>query len=124
MPSCTPNAVRQPVRSRPLGAANYLLLLVVDKSAAQYSCDGRRQLKLVIVGLTFGVMSAARPSEFLFIEDVAREARASVESVRRWVKSGRLPSSRPGKRRLVRRGDLDVFLSRNGKGALKSKGEP
>jgi excisionase family DNA binding protein len=51
--------------------------------------------------------------ELLLLDEVAQQLRVSVESVRHWIKTGRLPSIRPGKRRLVRRGDLDVFLERN-----------
>lgn len=66
----------------------------------------------VIGDVTYSCMR--RPlDEFLFLEEVARRARVSVESVRYWIKSGRLPSCRPGKRRLVRRQDLDAFLLRN-----------
>ncbi|MEY4549519.1 MAG: Helix-turn-helix domain [Pseudomonadota bacterium] len=55
--------------------------------------------------------------EFLFLEEVARHARVSVDSVRHWIKSGRLRSVRPGKRRLVLRRDLEAFLQRNERGA-------
>jgi len=51
--------------------------------------------------------------ELLFLDEVARSARVSVESVRHWIKVGRLPSVRPGKRRMVRRSDLETFMGRN-----------
>jgi len=46
----------------------------------------------------------------LLLEEVARECRTSVSTVRYWIQSGRLPSIRPGRRRLVRRRDLERFL--------------
>ena len=49
----------------------------------------------------------------LRLEEVAAEARAPLSSVRYWISSGRLPSVRPGRRRLVRRIDLDAFLARD-----------
>lgn len=48
--------------------------------------------------------------KFLVLTEVAQECRAPLASVRRWISSGRLPSIRPGRRRLVRREDLDRFL--------------
>jgi excisionase family DNA binding protein len=44
------------------------------------------------------------------IEEVAVIARAPVSSVRYWIASGKLKSSRPGRRRLVTEVDLDRFL--------------
>jgi excisionase family DNA binding protein len=55
--------------------------------------------------------------DFLFLDEVARRARVSVESVRHWIKARRLPSVRPGKRRMVRRCDLEEFMVRNRTGA-------
>ena len=49
--------------------------------------------------------------EFLLLEEVARECRAPLASVRHWIATGRLPSIRPGRRRLVSRADLDQFLT-------------
>lgn len=65
-------------------------------------------------------MSHGRSEEWLLLDDVARETRASIDSVRSWIKAGVLPSSRPGKRRIVRRRDLEVFLKRNQKGDVKT----
>jgi len=48
-------------------------------------------------------------NELLQLEEVAKLARVSVSTVRHWIKTGRLPSLRPG-RRLVRRADFDRFL--------------
>ena len=61
------------------------------------------------------------PADLLFLDEVARQARVSVESVRHWIKAGRLPSIRPGKRRMVLRSDLEAFLRRNrtGTGVMK-----
>ena len=49
--------------------------------------------------------------KYLFLTEVAREARVSVSTVRHWIDTGKLRSSRPGRRRLVLRSDLDDFLS-------------
>jgi len=50
--------------------------------------------------------------EFLLLDEVARECRASVASVRYWIASGRLRSVRPGRRRLVSREDLERFIAK------------
>jgi excisionase family DNA binding protein len=49
--------------------------------------------------------------DLLLVDEVADIARVSVETVRYWIKQGKLPSIRPGRRRLVRRQDLEAFLS-------------
>lgn len=48
--------------------------------------------------------------EYLLLDEVARECRAPVASVRYWIASGRLRSIRPGRRRLVSRDELVRFL--------------
>lgn len=50
-------------------------------------------------------------NDFLLLAEVARITRAPVSSVRFWVATGRLPSIRPARRRLVRRSDLERFLA-------------
>jgi len=50
-------------------------------------------------------------SELLFVEEVAREMRTTVWAVRSWIRAGRLPALRPGKRLLVRRCDVVRLLS-------------
>jgi len=47
---------------------------------------------------------------FLYLDEVARECRTSVSTVRHWIAVGRLRSIRPGRRLLVTREDLDAFL--------------
>jgi excisionase family DNA binding protein len=54
------------------------------------------------------------PSEFLFLEEVASETRTPLSTVRYWILIGKLPSLRPGRRRLVRRTDLERFLVASG----------
>jgi excisionase family DNA binding protein len=49
--------------------------------------------------------------EYLLLDEVARECRAPVASVRHWIASGRLGSIKPGRRRLVSRDELDRFLA-------------
>lgn len=48
--------------------------------------------------------------DFLYLEEVAHECRTSLRSVRAWVTSGRLRATRPGRRLLVSRADLDSLL--------------
>jgi excisionase family DNA binding protein len=62
--------------------------------------------------------------EFLLLDEVARECRASVASVRYWIASGRLRSVRPGRRRLVSREDLERFIATGGRPAVVSSESP
>jgi excisionase family DNA binding protein len=55
-------------------------------------------------------MAAVAP-DLLTVEEVAELVRVHPETVRRWTRSGRLPSVRVGLRRLVRRTDLDELLT-------------
>jgi excisionase family DNA binding protein len=57
---------------------------------------------------------------FLYLEEVAHECRTSLSSVRLWVSSGRLRATRPGRRVLVAREDLDLFLN----AAVRSPKQP
>ena len=52
--------------------------------------------------------------DYLLLSEVAQIARTSVDSVRGWVRSGRLRSVKPGRRRLIRREELERFLARDG----------
>jgi excisionase family DNA binding protein len=63
-------------------------------------------------------------SDYLLLEEVAALSRASMHTVRRWVQSGRLPSSRPARRRLVRRCDLEAFLARRQRGVSAAGAAP
>ena len=47
---------------------------------------------------------------FLTLEEAARIARTTVPSVRHWVRTGKLPAHRPGRRVLVERETLIAFL--------------
>jgi excisionase family DNA binding protein len=49
--------------------------------------------------------------DFLLLSEIAQITRAPVSTVRFWVASKKLPSIRPGRRRLVRRSDLERFLA-------------
>ena len=53
-----------------------------------------------------------KPGDLLFVEEVAAVARVTTETVRYWIKRGRLRSVRPGRRRMIRRDDLEAFLAR------------
>lgn len=60
--------------------------------------------------------------EYLRLEEVMRLTRAdSLSTVRHWLRTGKLASVRPGRRRLVRRSDLEEFLRR---GAVPSQTPP
>src|SRR5580658_1107938 len=50
-------------------------------------------------------------NELLLVEEVAREMRVPVATVRWWVRTGKLPASRPGRRLLVRRSDIERLLA-------------
>ncbi len=50
-------------------------------------------------------------SPFLLLTECAELARVPVSTVRHWISIGRLRSVRPGRRRMVRRDDLEAFLS-------------
>ena len=57
-------------------------------------------------------------SEYLTAEDASRYvehcgARFSAEMLKWYARQGRLAYSRPGKRVLFRRADIDAFLARN-----------
>lgn len=48
---------------------------------------------------------------FLTIEECAAIARVSVSSVRHWLRTGKLRSVRPARRRLIDRQEFERFLS-------------
>lgn len=48
---------------------------------------------------------------YLLIPEAATVARVSVHTVRTWIRTGKLRSSRPGRRRLILRSDLEHFLA-------------
>ena len=50
-------------------------------------------------------------SPFLLLTECAELARVPVSTVRHWIAIGRLRSVRPGRRRMVRRDDLEAFLA-------------
>jgi excisionase family DNA binding protein len=50
-------------------------------------------------------------NDLLFLEEVAELTRARMSCVRFWVRTGKLPSLRPGRRVMVRRSALEKFLS-------------
>jgi excisionase family DNA binding protein len=55
-----------------------------------------------------------KQNEFLLVEEIAAECRAPRTTVRHWIQTGRLPSIRLGRRRLVRREDFEQFLRKAG----------
>jgi excisionase family DNA binding protein len=52
----------------------------------------------------------ARDSEYLYVWQVAQMLGVPIQSVRQWIREGRLPATRPGRRVLVRRRDIDALL--------------
>ncbi|HKO49979.1 MAG TPA: helix-turn-helix domain-containing protein [Polyangiaceae bacterium] len=64
------------------------------------------------------LMSVTNPGDLMLLEEVAAVARVSAETVRYWIKQGRLASVRPGQRRMVRREDLEAFLYRTQGGRM------
>ena len=62
-------------------------------------------------------------SEWLFAEDIAREMRVLVATVRYWIKTRKLASVRPGRRLLVLRQDLDALLASTRKTAVPAAGK-
>jgi excisionase family DNA binding protein len=61
-------------------------------------------------------------SDLLLLEEVAEQARVTVDTVRYWVRSGKLASVRPGRRRMVRRQVLEAFLARGA--IVEARSEP
>ncbi len=53
----------------------------------------------------------ATGADYLTIEEAALVAKAHHQTVREWVRSGALKSSRPNRHYLIRRSDLDAFIS-------------
>ena len=49
-------------------------------------------------------------SPFLLLSECAAHARVPVSTIRHWIAVGKLRSVRPGRRRMVRREDLDALL--------------
>lgn len=54
--------------------------------------------------------TTTHPGDLLTLQEVADITRASINTVRDWVKKRKLPTLRPGRLRLVRRSDLEAFL--------------
>ncbi|MET0790218.1 MAG: helix-turn-helix domain-containing protein [Polyangiaceae bacterium] len=62
-----------------------------------------------------------RACEFIKLPVVAEYFGVPVSTVRQWVRSGRLPSIKPGRRRLVRQQDFELFCTRNARGAAEAR---
>jgi len=57
-----------------------------------------------------------KDNDLLLLPEVASIARVPLGTVRHWTQTGLLPSFRPGRRVLVRRGDLSAFVARSRRG--------
>ena len=55
-------------------------------------------------------MAVTSEDKPLYLEEIAAKLRCPLRSVRVWVASGRLPSFKPGRRRMVFQRDLEAFL--------------
>jgi len=49
--------------------------------------------------------------EWLTTGEVAKSCGVTLPTVRQWIDAGKLPASRPGGRRMVRRADVEAFLA-------------
>ncbi len=49
-------------------------------------------------------------TEWLSVEDIAKELNVPVDTVRAWIRSKKLVAYRPGREYRVKRADLDKFL--------------
>lgn len=58
--------------------------------------------------------------DLLLLEEVAEIARVSTDTVRFWVRQGKLMSLRPGRRRLVPRAALEALLRQSMKTANRT----
>lgn len=67
-------------------------------------------------------MTTTPGDEYLLVPEVIAITRSSKGTVNHWIRTGRLPSTKPGRRRLIRREDLDRFLSAAASGASDRKG--
>ncbi|HKO46262.1 MAG TPA: helix-turn-helix domain-containing protein [Polyangiaceae bacterium] len=63
--------------------------------------------------------SLCSAGEFIKLPVVAEYFGVPVSTVRQWVRSGRLPSIKPGRHRLVRQQDFELFCTRNARGAAQ-----
>ena len=48
--------------------------------------------------------------QYLLVAEVAEIARTSESTVRYWIATGKLKSTRPGRRRLIAASDLRAFM--------------
>jgi len=55
-------------------------------------------------------MTRSAAPALLTIDEAADAARTAARSVRGWIADGRLRAQRPGRRVLIRRADLALFL--------------
>ncbi len=55
-------------------------------------------------------MSVSELERFYTAEELAERLQVSVQTVRRWVKSGKLNGYKPGKELRIRATDLEEFL--------------
>jgi len=63
------------------------------------------------------------PMSYLLLSEVAERARVSIDTARFWIRTGKLASVRPGRRRLVRRDVLEAFLEGDSSRQRKAGGD-
>jgi excisionase family DNA binding protein len=56
-------------------------------------------------------LGVADDDEYLLVAEVAALCRTPTSSVREWIRTGRLAATRPGRRVLVRRSDVEALLA-------------
>jgi excisionase family DNA binding protein len=87
-------------------------MVVCEKSSADM-CETPVQYPLTAIDSyrPFGrMMSVTELERFLTVEEIAGRLQVSDQTVRRWVKSGKLAAFKPGKELRIRPRDLEEFL--------------
>ncbi len=50
------------------------------------------------------------PDDWLTVDEIAKDLKVTIETVRNWIKSKQLPAYKVGRDYRIRRSDYDVFL--------------
>jgi excisionase family DNA binding protein len=68
-----------------------------------------------------GRIMLAAEERFYSLEEIAERLRVSNQTIRRWIKSGRLTAYKPGREWRIRPSDLEEFLEAR---RVRPEGEP
>jgi excisionase family DNA binding protein len=74
---------------------------------------------------TWGVIAVAEQDKLLTVQEVAEQLRASQETVRRWLRQGRLHGILPGGDRMgyrIRESELRRFIEESGRRGQPEQG--